>query len=85
MPRAVVAAARSLAWVPVPVGTRGALASSCLLAFPARSSQGTRSAVNLAAMDLIIYSSNTGPIYKSFHPISFYLIWMFTCQSKLFN
>lgn len=52
---------------------------------PARSSQGTHSTMNLAAMDLIIYSSNTGPIYKSFHPISFYLIWMFTCQSKLFN
>uniref|UniRef100_A0A8C8E5K8 Sulfotransferase n=1 Tax=Otus sunia TaxID=257818 RepID=A0A8C8E5K8_9STRI len=29
-------------------------------------------------MDLIVDSGNTRPIYKSFHPISFYLIWMFT-------
>lgn len=49
---------------------------------PACSSQGTSSARNLTAVDLIVYSSNTRPIYKSFHPISFYLIWMFRCQSK---
>lgn len=49
---------------------------------PARSSQGTYGTMNLAAMDLIVYSSNTRLIYKSFHPISFYLIWMFRCQSK---
>lgn len=46
------------------------------------SSQGTSSAMNLTAVDLIVYSSNTRPIYKSFHPITFYLIWMFRCQSK---
>lgn len=50
--------------------------------FPACSSQGTSSAMNLTTVDLIVYSSNTRPIYKSFHPISFYLIWMFRCQSK---
>lgn len=53
-----------------------------MVVFPACSSQGTSSAMNLTTVDLIVYSSNTRPIYKSFHPISFYLIWMFRCQSK---
>lgn len=35
-----------------------------------------------AAVDLMVDSGSTRPIYKSFHPIRFYLIWMFTRQSK---